>query len=85
MIRTTTDLVTFRHAFTMLGIEGSLPAGQYSITRDEELIEALSFLAWRRLSTTITVKRGSMTQVYAIDQEELDALLNGDAAPASGN
>lgn len=35
------------------GLEGKLPAGDYDIDHDEELIDGMSWLAWRRVATFI--------------------------------
>ena len=41
--RTTSKVVTFARRFTLKGIEQTLPAGNYRVVTDEELIEELSF------------------------------------------
>ena len=53
LTRTKRYAVTFGHAFTLEGIERSLPAGAYEVVSDEELIEGLSFPVYRRVSTQI--------------------------------
>ena len=45
--------VTFRHPFTLRGEERLQPAGSYEIETVEEPILGLSFVAYRRVSTTI--------------------------------
>jgi hypothetical protein len=47
--------VTFRHPFRIKGIDRQLRAGAYEVVTDEELIEGLSFPAFRRLATAIMV------------------------------
>jgi hypothetical protein len=54
-IRSRRESVTFKHPFRIRGIERLLPAGAYEIVTDEETIEGLSFLAWRRIATMIIV------------------------------
>ncbi len=51
--RTTRSVAVFNSAFTLGGIDGELPAGSYRIESEEELIESLSFVAFRRVETTI--------------------------------
>ena len=55
MIRSTTTNVTFRHAFALKGLERPVPPGTYRVDVEEEPIDGLSFLAYRRLATFITV------------------------------
>ena len=53
--RTTGKTVTFAHPFLLRGVDRTLPAGEYRVVTDEELIEGLSFPAYRRVSTMILV------------------------------
>jgi hypothetical protein len=52
-IRTTTTTVTFRRPFLLKGAEHTAPAGDYRVITDEELLEGVSFLAYRRIMTAI--------------------------------
>jgi len=52
-LRTRRETVTFAHPFTLAEVEGAQPAGAYMIETDEEAIEGLSFLAYRRIATVI--------------------------------
>ena len=77
--RTTHTSVEFRHPFRMNGADGLQPAGTYDVQTIEEEIGNLSFVAYRRLSTTIVLDAivGGMRawQVTAVDPEDLaDAL-----------
>jgi hypothetical protein len=79
MIRTTRQSVTFRHPFMVSGIDSYQPAGTYTVETDEELIEGLSFSAYRRTSTRIslppTPSRPGITETVTIDPDEIDAAL----------
>jgi len=55
MIRNMTTNVTFRHAFALKGLERPVPPGTYRVDVEEDAIDGLSFLAYRRLATFITV------------------------------
>ena len=55
MVRTTTTTVTFRRPFSLPGADRMVPAGDYRVVTDEELIEGLSFPAYHRVSTAIFV------------------------------
>ena len=54
-IRSRRENVTFKHPFRIRGIERLLPAGTYDVVTDEEAIEGLSFPAYRRVATMITL------------------------------
>jgi hypothetical protein len=81
-IRTTRTTVTFRHPFSLKGADGILPAGDYRILTDEELIDGLSFLAYRRVATLIfplAVRRDS-PGMLTVDPQDLAAALQRDRA-----
>jgi len=74
-MRTTRETVTFDHPFSLMAVDGLQPAGTYTIDIDEELIEGLSFLAYRRVATTIYLPlhqghQGSV-QAVRVDPREL--------------
>ena len=77
--RTTRQTVTFTKPFALVGIDGVQPPGSHEINTDEESIDSLSFLAWRRVATTITLRRHGATQIYRIDPVDLEASLLRDA------
>jgi hypothetical protein len=52
-MRTTRQTFTFNQPFSLSVLDEVQPAGTYSVDVDEELIEGLSFLASRRVATTI--------------------------------
>jgi hypothetical protein len=76
-MRTTREMMTFDLPFSLGGAERQYPAGTYTIETDEVLVEGLSFLAYRRVATTIYLPlshsaAGSM-QAVAITPQELEA------------
>jgi hypothetical protein len=74
--------VTFRHPFALKGADGILPAGDYRVLTDEELIDGLSFLAYRRVATLIfplAVRRDS-PGMLTVDPHDLAAALERDQA-----
>ena len=87
--RTSRTIVTFARPFSLGGIDEVLPAGSYAVETDEELIEGLSFLAYRRISTTILLPslspRSSSVEVVTIDPRDLEAARLKDAAAAEGS
>ena len=52
-LRTTSRTITFARPFSLDGLEETQPAGSYTVQTDEEPIEGLSFLAFRRVATVI--------------------------------
>jgi hypothetical protein len=48
--RSRRETVTFQHPFRIKGIDRSLPAGAYKVITDEQMIEGLSFAAYRRVA-----------------------------------
>jgi hypothetical protein len=76
-MRTTRESITFDHPFSLMAVDKLQPAGTYALDIDEELIEGLSFLAYRRVATTIYLPliQGNYGSVQAIrvDPQELTA------------
>ena len=73
--------VTFRQPFVLGGPDRRYPAGDYAVQTDEETIDNLSFVAWRRVGTTILVHADGATQSVRIEPTELDTLLWSDGLP----
>jgi hypothetical protein len=78
--RTVRKTVTFTRPFALAGVEGMQPAGTYDIDTDEETIDDVSFIAWRRVATMIHLRKDGATQVYPVDPAELESALFRDAA-----
>ena len=80
--RTSERIVTFRKPFT-LGENREIHApGKHLVVTEEELIEDLSFAAYRRILTEIhlpPIRRApSVTRVLPIDPKDLDAAIKRD-------
>jgi len=84
-IRSRHEVVTFKHAFQIRGIDRQLPAGEYEVITDEEMIEGLSFAAYRRIATMIIVPaaaaaaRGA-TEMISIGSVDLSDAQRVDAS-----
>ena len=69
--RVTQSSVTFLNSFSLGGLDGEQSAGTYAIETTEVPIERASFVAYRRVSTTITLpalgKASLSRQVVTID------------------
>ena len=73
--------VVFSHPFELKGVDRVLPAGDYRVVTDEELIEELSFPVYRRVATMIFVPadtHASAVEMVAIDPQELAAAQERD-------
>jgi hypothetical protein len=71
-IRSRRETVTFCHPFQIRGIDRLLPPGAYEVITDEEMIEGLSFPAYRRVATMIMVRAsGSAMQMFSIGSVDL--------------
>jgi hypothetical protein len=81
-MRTTNNTVTFHRPFHLKGVDRLLPPGSYRVVTDEELIEGLSFPAYRRIATAIFVPApsGSAVEMATIDPADLQAAQDQDAA-----
>ena len=85
MMRSTTMEITFRHSFALKGHASTVPPGTYRVDIEEEPIDGLSFLAYRRLATFIRLPvpghGAGSSQVVLVDPKELEQALARDAMP----
>lgn len=81
-IRTSSKTVTFCRSFRMDGVGRLLPPADYQVVTEEEMIESLSFLAYRLVSTAMVVpgEAGSTVEMVIIDPLDLQAAQDEDAA-----
>ena len=80
-MRTTDKIITFHRPFCLKGVDRVLPPADYRVITDEELIDGLSFPAYRRVSTAIFVPApsGSAVEMVTIDPQDLQAAQEQDA------
>jgi len=73
--------IVFRRPFRLKGASRPEPAGTYIVETEEELIEGLSFPAWRCVATTLSrdVPAGTTRQAIPVPAQELAALRAKDA------
>ncbi|MCO6381409.1 hypothetical protein [Oceanicola sp. 502str15] len=96
-MRSSTSTVTFSNPFTLPGYTGELPAGDYEVLVEEELLQGLSFEAYRRTATYLKVRgkgaqagrrelrattEGDLTKALHRDADATEANKHGDAAPS---
>jgi hypothetical protein len=81
LTRTRDQTWTFNKAFVLNGVDRRLPPGSYRVVTDEELIEGLSFPAYRRVATMMFVpgSNGSSLEMLTIDPAELQTAHERDA------
>lgn len=77
-VRTHLTVVTFNSPFRLEGADGTYPAGRYEVVTDEEAIDSMTMVAWRRIATTILLRTNGVTQSVRIEPAELDGLLRND-------
>ena len=81
-IRTIRRTIAFRRPFYLKGVDRLLPPADYRVMTDEELIDGLSFSAYRRVSTAIFVpaESGCAVEMVIIDPFDLQAAQEQDLA-----
>jgi len=88
-MRSTKSTVTFSNPFTLPGYPAELPAGDYEILVEEELLRGLSFEAYRRTATYLTVRgtgsHAGRTELRAISDRDLKEALSRDASTNGTN
>ena len=86
--RTTKKTMVFHNSFLMPHFDQALPAGTYEVVTEEERLEGISFLAYRRLQTYIYRRspplKSGLAPTYFVDPDDLEAAFirdgNGDHA-----
>ena len=77
--RTTVTTVTFKRPFVLGDFDETQPAGVYRVETDEELLEGVSFPAYRRTLTMIHLHASpghpGRTQMLDINPKDLEAAL----------
>jgi hypothetical protein len=85
--RTKRVTLTFRHPFSLKGIDRLLAPGQYEVVSDEELIGEMSFPVYRQVSTLIflpaQMHRQSTVEMVNVDPADLAAAHERDQATVS--
>jgi hypothetical protein len=81
-VRTTETTITFRRPFTLSALDKAQPAGTYRVVTEEEEIDGLSFVAFRRTATLLhlpALATASATQqVVTVDPLEWTAIVEAD-------
>ena len=81
--RTTLTTVTFLRPFSLTDVDGVQPAGTYTVETVDTTLDNLSFIAYRRVSTSIMLPAlgaaARQRQVIFIDPLELEVAVKQDA------
>jgi hypothetical protein len=84
LTRTKRVTLTFRHPFSLKGVDRRLAAGEYEVATDEELIEGPSFPVYRRVATLIFLhadaRRQASMEMVNVDPADLAAAHQRDQA-----
>jgi len=82
--RTTETTVIFAQPFTLRGFPDAFPAGSYVVETDEELLDGVSVVAYRRTLTLLhlhqSAGRSGLGGTMAVDPDDLQAALDRDRA-----
>lgn len=88
-MRSTRSMVTFSNPFTLSGYPDNLPAGDYEVLVEEELLQGLSFEAYRRTATYLTVRvkgpRAGRSELRVTTERDLKEALSRDVATIKTN
>jgi hypothetical protein len=79
------ETLVFSHPFRLRGWKEPHAAGAYALETEEELIDGLSFTAYRRVGTTLTREAtpgGHCRQVIPVDAADLELAVAADRALA---
>lgn len=83
--RTTRRTVTFTQPFSLSAVDEVQPAGTYAVETNEELLQGVSFPAYRRIETLIFLPArpggAFVDRVVDVDPSELEAAEKRDAGP----
>jgi hypothetical protein len=85
-LRTITSTMSFGAPFVLEGIDRLFPGGTYKIDTDEELIQGLSFTAYRRTATVIHLHANpgqpGLTETLTVEPSVFDAAVERDRISA---
>lgn len=83
-MRASRSRLTFRHPFILTGYADELPAGIYDVIVEEERLEGLGFIAYRRTATYLEITwrglRAGRKEMRLITEADLAGALAPDRA-----
>jgi hypothetical protein len=78
--RVSSTTVTFARPFILDGFGELQRPGSYVVDTEEELMDTLSLVAWKRISTVIQLSRHGGIEYVPINPEQLGDALRRDSA-----
>lgn len=88
-VRSSSLRVTFQHPFSLAGFPDELPAGEYEVLIQEELLQGEGFETYQRKATHMTVPgrgdRANWMELCAIIESDLEEALSRDTATTDAN
>ena len=88
-VRSSSLRVTFLHPFSLAGIRSELPAGDYEVLVQEELLRGQGFETYQRIATHMTVPgcgdRVGWMELHTISESDLNKALRRDASTSEAN
>jgi hypothetical protein len=82
-MRSRNKTVSFKAPFSLKGVDGPQPAGDYVIVTDEQRIDTMLFEAWRRVGTQIRLpslgRDTGVEQYVSINAADLETAMLSDA------
>ena len=88
-MRSSSFKVTFLHQFSLSGIKHELPAGDYEVLIQEELLSGQGFETYRRKATYMTVPgtddRAGWMELHAVNESDLKEALSRDRGATEKN
>lgn len=87
--RSSRSIVTFSNPFVLADYPDELPPGDYEVVVEEELLEGLSFIAYRGAATYLAVhgrgRHAGRTEMRPITGQDLEAALKRDRTASPAN
>ena len=82
-LKTTRKTYVFSAPFNLTGFDQSFPAGQYNVEIEEQMMEGMSFVAFKRIATTMRMihaadglaKPGLVNNTFNIDPRDFELAI----------
>jgi hypothetical protein len=85
-VRFSRSVVTFVNPFVISGYAQGFPAGDYEVVAEEEVLQGLTFVSYRRTATYLThcgrLGAAQPDSLQAITEFDLETALSRDRTPA---
>lgn len=78
--RTSSKTVVFRRPFILDGMSAVQPAGTYAVDTEEEELDLVSVVPWRRVQTVMRLIGTNGTEYFPVSPEQLHEALMRDGA-----